>query len=199
MIQEEPASAFDRLLRWLDPDRDQAGATYEQLRIKLVRFFEHYGCWYAEDCTDETLQRVAQKIAAGVEVSASDPYVYCRGVARNVMLERWRQQEKAPAAIDELPPQHHPAVHPDEVELRRQERLRRERLLECLDRCLRALPPDHRQLFLDYHQDEQRAKIDHRALLAEQLGIDITALRNRLARLRKKIEACAAECARQRE
>jgi len=199
MIREEQAGAFDKLLGWLHPDREEAGVVYEQLRVKLLRLFEHHGCWSAEDCADETLRRVAQKLAEGVEILAGEPYVYCRGVARNVMLEEWRQQERVADALDELPPQRHPAFHPDEAERQEQERWRREHLLECLDRCLEALPPDHRQLFLEYHQDERRAKIDHRTALAEQLGIEITALRNRLTRLRKKVEACASECAREQK
>src|SRR5262249_36046354 len=31
--------AFERLLRWLSPDRDAAGRKYEQIRTKMVRFF----------------------------------------------------------------------------------------------------------------------------------------------------------------
>ena len=64
-----------------------------------------------------------------------------------------------------------PAVPLQVPRIRMTGKERREQLLECLDRCLQALPPDHRQLFLDYHQDERRAKIDDH-LLTDATTVD---------------------------
>lgn len=190
-------NSFENLLRWMHADREKAAMVYEGLRVKLERFFESYGCPFAEECTDETLERVAQKISAGVEVFADDPYIYARGVARNVLLEQWRKQEKVVVGVEELSSKNHPAVFPLAVQLREQERSTKEKMLDCLERCLQELSPESRQLFLDYHQDKRRTKTDHRASLAKELGIDITALRNRLTRLRKKMEDCVRRCAEQ--
>ena len=50
--------AFDRLLAWLDPDRDRAGERYEEIRRKLIGIFLRRGCSTAEDLTDEAINRV---------------------------------------------------------------------------------------------------------------------------------------------
>jgi hypothetical protein len=41
--------AFDALLDWLDPDREQAGIKYEQIRLRLIKIFTGRGCSDAED------------------------------------------------------------------------------------------------------------------------------------------------------
>jgi len=53
--------AFDRLLQWLDQDRDEAGLKYESIRSKLIRIFKRYGWTTAEDLADESINRVTQK------------------------------------------------------------------------------------------------------------------------------------------
>ncbi len=195
MTPVDEVTAFESLLRWLHPDREQAGVKYEELRVKLTRFFERFGSRFAEEGADETLQRAACKLAEGVKVFSDNPYSYCRGIARNLMLEQWRDHEKSATSLDDLPPRNIPTIQPGEDASRQRERLERERLLECLEGCLQSLPDESRLLFLEYQHDAGRAKIDRRSSLAERLGIDITALRNRLTRLRKKIEACTLQCA----
>lgn len=187
------AEAYDELLRLLAADREQAAEAYNQLRVKLIRFFESQGCRFAEDCADETFQRVARKLAEGVQIKTDNPYVYFRGVARNVMLERWREQERVVAVLDDLSPGQHPAMNPAEIEQRERERLKRESLADHVERCLEELPPESRSLLLEYYKDFRRAKIDNRSLMAERLGISVTALRNRVNRLRKKIEGCVTD------
>ena len=186
---------FGGMLQWLHPEPEEAGVVYGRLRARLIRFFEANGSRFPEDCVDETFDRIAAKIAEGTEVAAADPYVYARGVARNVMLEKWRQESRFSSTVDNLSPHNQPSFDPDKNESEMQARSMRERLLDCLDGCIKNLPDDSRQIFLDYHQHEQRTKIDNRSVIAERLGIDVTALRNRITRLRKKIEACATDCA----
>ncbi len=191
---QDQLTAFDRLFTWLATDRDEAAHRYAIIRLRLIRLFESQACPFAEDCADETIQRVAAKLGEGVEIQAGDPYIYFRGVARNVLHEQWRKHERA-APLDELPPQSLPSLHPADGERRNEERELRERRLQCLERCLAAQPPESRRLFLDYHREQSKPHIDHRATMAAELGIDVTALRNRITRLRKKLETCVRNCA----
>src|SRR5438034_11799003 len=77
---------FESLLRWLNSDREQAGLIYEQVRIKLFRFFEFQGCPFPEELADDTFQRAARKISQNGVIRPTDPYIYFRGIARNVLL-----------------------------------------------------------------------------------------------------------------
>jgi DNA-directed RNA polymerase specialized sigma24 family protein len=65
---------------------------------------------------------------------------------------------------------------------------------ECLRRCIERLPLHNRELVLQYYQDEKRAKIDNRKLLAERLGIALNALRIRAHRIRAALQKCVEEC-----
>jgi len=184
---------FDRLFDWLAADRDEAARRYQALRARLIRFFESQACPLAEDCADETIHRAAAKLSEGVMIEADDPYIYLRGVARNVLREQWRKHARS-ASLDDLPPGATPAITPAGIERRDEETNERERKLQCLEKCLGALPDEARKIFLDYHREQAATKIDQRAEMAARLGIDITALRNRVTRQRKKLEQCVLNC-----
>jgi RNA polymerase sigma factor (sigma-70 family) len=186
--------AFDALLVWLHSDREQAGEIYEKIRIKLIRLFELKGCLYPEEYADETIQRVARKVSEGIKFNPNDPFSYFRGVARNALSEYWRS--KNIESVDELLPNAHPKVDPIDKERQKQIQTEKERALECLEHCIQSLPPETRNLFIEYHRDERRDRIDGRVSLAKQIGIDISALRNRITRIREKLEGCIGDCAR---
>jgi DNA-directed RNA polymerase specialized sigma24 family protein len=168
--------AFDRMLAWLDSDRNQAGRRYESIRLRLIKIFACRGCKEPEDLADETINRVARKIHEISEDYAGDPAHYFYGVAIKVHLEYVRVK---PAAT---PP---PQVEID-TDLERQH--------ECLDRCLRTLPPQSRDLVLGYYREERQAKIDHRKELAAQFGIAVNALRIRAHRIRTSLQDCVTKC-----
>jgi len=65
---------------------------------------------------------------------------------------------------------------------------------ECLEHCLEHLPSTNRQLVLEYYRQERKAKIDHRKLLAAELGIAVNALRIRAHRIRRSLEQCVHSC-----
>src|SRR5688572_17898260 len=77
--------AFESLLSALGEERDSAAAKYLELHHNLVQFFEWRGCSFPADHADETLNRVAKRIAAGEEVR--NPASYSIGVARLLLLE----------------------------------------------------------------------------------------------------------------
>ena len=64
MSKREPPSqeAFEKLLAWLDPDRDKAVEKYQRIYLRLVRVFATRGRADAEDLADQTVNVVASKI-----------------------------------------------------------------------------------------------------------------------------------------
>ena len=176
---------FERLLALFGPDRDRSGERYEAIRRALVKFFECKGGRFPEEMADETLDRVARRLAEGETVRAADPAAYVHGVARNVLRGDWTQRQRATARAAAVP-----AEPPRDEDAASQA----ERRLACLDRCLAALPPETRQLVLRYYLEERRAKIDGRRVLAESLGIGQNALRIRMHRIRARLESCVRAC-----
>src|SRR5687767_5895715 len=84
--------AFDRLLDWLDADRDSAGSKYERIRVRLIKIFTCRGCGEADDLADETINRVTAKLGDIVESYSGDPALYFYGVAQKVHLEYLRKK-----------------------------------------------------------------------------------------------------------
>src|SRR5712692_1447912 len=85
--------AFEKLLACLDPDRERAGAKYEEIRHKLLKLFQWRGCTAAEDYADRTIDRVARRTLESREPRLEDPYRYFHGVALNVLREYWREPQ----------------------------------------------------------------------------------------------------------
>jgi DNA-directed RNA polymerase specialized sigma24 family protein len=174
--------SLEKLLAALDGDRETAGEKYEGLRRGVVRFFEWRGCSSPEECADEAIDRAARKLEAGVEIV--DIYPYVLGVARFVLMEFRKKQERQQSALRELRQRPLPAEASDRPPLR------------CIDRCLDALAADERELILSYYRDDKRQKIDTRKALASRLGIAAYTLRMRAHRLRARLEVCVGDCMR---
>src|SRR5687768_6182729 len=180
--------AFDRLLDWLDADRENAGSKYEKIRVRLTKIFTCRGCFDADDLADETINRVTAKLSEIAESYSGDPALYFYGVAQKVHLEYLR---KKPAVQEYLPEGREPggqtawpSTAADDVELE----------YACLEQCMDRLTEDNRWLVLEYYQEDKRAKIDHRKKLADQLGIAVNALRIRAHRLRVQLQQCVQNC-----
>jgi DNA-directed RNA polymerase specialized sigma24 family protein len=175
---------FEALLGQLDADRERAGERYETIRRKLVRLFEWRGCAMPEDLADVTMNRVARRLAEGIELRSSDPYGYFCGVAHLVFKESMRRAAReqrvlaeggawTPAAFDDGEPADY--------------------RLDGLRRCLALLPPDQRDLVLRYHQGangQGETNIRNRQALAQEVGLPMNALRIRVHRIRRKLESC---------
>ncbi len=181
--------SFDVLLAQLDPDRERAGERYEIIRRKLIRLFEWRGCAAPEDLADETINRVARRIAEGVQLRSADPYGYFCGVAhllfKEVLRRAAREQRARDSSGELLLPTALPVVPEDEPG---------DPHLDCLRQCLAALPQDQRDLVLHYYQGE--SNIRHRKTLSQELGIPMNALRIRVHRVRRKLESCLDDCLR---
>jgi DNA-directed RNA polymerase specialized sigma24 family protein len=171
-------AAWDGLLAFLARGRGDAGIAYEELRRRLEFFFEWKGCVAASELADETLNRVAAKLAAGEDIRTEEPARYAFGVARFVYLEAVRHGARRAEAV-----RHDGASPADDV-------AQRDARLAALEACLEGLPPRTQQMLLRYHADDGRQRIDHRKQLADELGIEMNALRIRVHRVRSQIANC---------
>ncbi|MFN2532919.1 MAG: RNA polymerase sigma factor [Pyrinomonadaceae bacterium] len=170
--------SFTALLAWLHSDVETAAGIYEEIRRRLIRIFISRGCAEAEDLADETMNRVAKRLS-NLEYGVDDDRVrYFYGVANKLYLEYLRRKPAAvlaPAPLDD-----------EETEHR----------LSCLEYCMDQLAPEHRDLVLAYYEEEKKARIDHRKLLAERLGLAPNALRIRAFRIRSQLCECVERCLR---
>ena len=169
---------FDRLLGWLDPDREKAAAKYESIRKRLIKIFVSRGSSTAEELADITINRVARKLPEIQAGYVGEPAHYFCGVASYVFRESLRK-DRLPSVG---PPTPDPADEDDE------------RDYACLEKCMDKLPAHDRDLVAAYYQLEKHAKIDNRKRLAERLGMGMNALRIRACRIRAVLLECVERC-----
>ena len=175
-LRELGQQDFDRLLSWLDTDRERAGLLYEQIRWRLVTILAARGCTLAEELADETIDRVARRVTDIHETYRGDKALYFLGVMNNVHHEYLRRPP---------PPR---LIQPDEnVETR-------EEIHSCLDNCLAQLAPYSRHLIERYYAENKQAKIDLRKVIAREMGIKASSLRLRALRIREKLQTCIERC-----
>ena len=175
--------AFDQLLLALGGDRETGGQKYLEIRSNLTRFFEWRGCPFPEDHADETFNRVAKKISEGEVIQ--NPAGYSMGVARLLLLEIIKGRQREQSALNELGTASEAYTESDDDN---------EHRLTCLRGCLEALPPENRELIVQYYQGEKSDKIKSRKTLTEHLGIPVNTLRMRALRLRERLQLCVEEC-----
>jgi DNA-directed RNA polymerase specialized sigma24 family protein len=176
------SEGFERFLTVLSADRQSAGEQYEVVRLKLVKYFELRMCADANDLADETIDRVARRLAGGERIASPEVMRYAYGVARNVLLESWKSEQRlrkvgpGPPAYDE--------AEQENAELQ----------LDCFQECLKQIPEESRNLILLYYQHTGRAKIEDRLMLAQQMGIRANALRIRIHRIKGELQGCMEKC-----
>ena len=183
------ASAFRRLLNWLDESETTSGKSYLDLRRRLVAYFDRKDCPAAEDLADETLNRVARRLEEEGSIEAETAAKYCYIVARFVFMENLRDRKKH-ALIEDREFQ---VAESNPLE-KENERATREKRFDCLDRCSQKLSADNRDLILRYYIGSQQVKIENRRSIANKLGISVNALTIRACRIREKLAACIQQC-----
>ena len=174
--------AFDKLLIALGGDRDGAAEKYLEIRTNLTRFFEWRGCSFPEDHADETINRMAKRVAEGEEILNYSGYAM--GVARLLLLEINKGRQREQLALAEIGTASEVYEEADDNEGR----------LVCLRSCLQTLSTDNRELILQYYQGEKGEKIQNRKKLMDRLGIPVNTLRMRALRLRERLQLCVEEC-----
>jgi len=175
--------AFDKLLLSFGDDRDTGGKKYLEIRNNLTRFFEWRGCPFPEDHADETLNRIAKRVAEGEQIQ--NPSGYAIGVARLLVLEILKGRQREQVALTEITNTSSEVVaDADDSEQR----------IGCLRRCLGGLSDENRLLITEYYEGEKGDKIQNRKKLVEKLGIPVNTLRMRALRLRERLQACVEDC-----
>ena len=167
---------FDRLLAWLDPDAERAGTNYEKIRWRLITILAARGCRIPEELADETIDRVARRVADIQDTYVGDKALYFLGVMNNVHHEYLKRPALA------------------EVSLAEDDSEEKERTYSCLEKCLDRLAPNSRHMIERYYSADKRAKIDLRQRIAEEFGISISTLRLRALRIREKLQVCINQC-----
>jgi DNA-directed RNA polymerase specialized sigma24 family protein len=178
MKKREPPSedAFEKLLSWLDSDREEAGRKYTRIHLRIIRIFSAKGCCDAEEIADETFNVVSRKIDWLIANYVGDPALYFMGVARKLYQEWMKRRIPQPPLPDAASP---------EVE----------RECFCLEQCMEeVLSSDERTLALRYHPPERKQTIPERKRLAEELGITVNALRIRVHHIKARLEPCITAC-----
>jgi DNA-directed RNA polymerase specialized sigma24 family protein len=188
--------AFRNFLQWLDEGVDSGGERYLDMRRRLALYFDRKNCLCPDDLADETLNRVARKLEEKGSITDLSPAHYCYVAARFVFLEYLRGGQPAQTAFEEPL---HSAVLPglSGSPGKDSENQAREKLHQCLERCLDQLPEKDRELILEYYRGEQRTKIEGRYRLAKRLGLSMNALSIRACRIRDKLEVCIRGCCRE--
>ncbi|HEV7395716.1 MAG TPA: hypothetical protein VGN86_04325, partial [Pyrinomonadaceae bacterium] len=140
---------FRRLLAWLDQGVNTNGQSYLAIRERLLGYFDRKNCLTADELADETLNRVARRLdEEDGNIETEIPAKYCYIVARFVFMEYLRANEKMIATLDDVGRQAK-AMSPED-------RDRKEKMLECLDRCAAKLEVSQRKLIFGYYSGEQR-------------------------------------------
>jgi DNA-directed RNA polymerase specialized sigma24 family protein len=186
--------AFHRLLHWLGGETDDSGQSYLDMRRRLVAYFDRKNCDAPDELADETLNRVARRVEEEDGIISDTPAHYCYIVARYVSMEYWRGMRRNEVVLDRVRRQ--PAQDSITASEPEDERLSRDRLMSCLDRCTEKLESQSRDLILRYYYGERAAKIANRRELADNLGVSLNALSIRACRIRNKLEACVENCVR---
>ena len=167
---------FDRLLSWLDPDPEVAGLTYERIRWRLIAILASRGCAVPEELADETIDRVARRVADIRDTYVGDKAIYFLGVMNNVHHEYLKRKKilGPPEAVDDVQT--------------------KEKTHLCLDKCLDKLAANSRSMIERYYTADKRAKIDLRKQIAAEFGVSLNTLRLRALRIREKLQACIEQC-----
>lgn len=167
-------AAFDALLAALSPDRVVAGAEYERIRSRLIRFFSIHQARSPEDLADTAFNRIARRIADGEEIRNARQYL--SGIGRILLFEdrEKRRQEE----------------HVLRMVANASDARSDEELADALEACLATLPAGARDLLARYYSADGRKRIALRQQMAEEMGMELNALRNRALRLRERLEEC---------
>lgn len=171
--------AFEKMLLWLDEDRDIAGRKYEAIRLRLIKIFDCRQCPNSEELSDKVFDRVLKKFAENAVIESVDPALYFYKVACHIYRENLRKP--IPVEVSDKI-----AVETEEEGF--------DPYYECLKKCLEKLSAEHRKLIINYYEEEKREKIKYHRQLAKSFGIKLNILHLRAFRIRKRLQKCVLQC-----
>jgi hypothetical protein len=73
---------FDQLLRWLHPDREEAGRRYEEIRRQIINLSRVRGYIDPEAAADEAIDHVARLLPELPKSYSGDPFGYALKIVR---------------------------------------------------------------------------------------------------------------------
>ena len=193
MLDSDPPTAGDKLLRYFDPDPTIAAEKLLRCRQKLVRRFAAEHCYDAEDLANETLRRVLQVLDRDEKQLTTTIEAFISGFATNVIHEIHRRPDSQKIPLDELASDKEPrTVSLEELELAFS---REEALWSCLKQCLDKLTQTERETLLRYYDSALHEKLKEvRERMALSLGLTSAQLRKHTFKLRAQLEACISDC-----
>ncbi len=185
-VEQLPQSDFERLLSWLDADREKAGEKYEQIRQNLVDYFRRRGVMDPFSLADEVIVRVTKRVAEVAQKFVGPPSYYFLGVARRVIAEHWRRPVET-----ELSDNESVSVSPDAGELR-------ELIFVSLEQCFARLSAAEQSFLFRYCVETPPVKLSaSREELAREIGANLNAIRVMAHRLKRRVKRCMENLIRQ--
>ncbi|MGI9054208.1 MAG: hypothetical protein ACR2F2_00250 [Pyrinomonadaceae bacterium] len=183
-VWELNPQSFEKMLGWLDKDREIAAQKYEAIRFRLIKVLNYRGCLDGESLADEAIDRVTRKIDTLAETYQGDPAYYFLNVANKIYLEYRRKpvSVELPDNLAELPENTFAGEEDFQPEY------------ECLQKCLATIPAPKRDFILNYYQENKKKKLANLKRLAESDGIEMATLHMRAFRLRATLEKCVLNC-----
>jgi hypothetical protein len=195
--------ALDAFLNRLDPDPDRAGAEYEKIRQKLLRFFRGRDCGredekLVDDTIDVVIRRLHQTSNPSGEIEDDeieeirDLPAFILGVARNIAKGFWEEEKRSGAvALDEAALLRQPMGRDPEEEQQIDQWFQR------LEECMQLLDPKDREFIMQWHLYQGRQKIENRKRLARLRRVSPGTLRKQIydahGRLRQLVKESLGE------
>lgn len=177
---------LDKLLSWIDPDREEAAKMLLGIRRKLVFEFRLFPD--AEDLAGEVIDRALDRIKKGnVVFIGNNAEGYLRGVARFLKLEMAKARKFESLDRDEV--RELPFVDKSREKLE-EERLEAKRLI-YFNKALEKLSEEERNILILYSGRESDGELnlkEKRENLSKQLNMTNGTLRVRISRIRKKLK-----------
>lgn len=181
---------FDRLLFWLDEDKDAAARKYHSIHRRLVQIFLARDVYPAEEFADKAMDIGVQKIEHLIEEYEGNKALFFYGVANNLVYEFLRAQ-KEESLSDNLVSDHASLqFHPEPESLGEENAENQNIYYIYLKQCLKAQPTGSRNLLVKYFQYKKQKKSIYHKKIAKKLGISVNLLRTKVYRIKKSVEEC---------
>ena len=182
----KPSAASQRdgiatLLATLGSTPEERGMEYERLRSKLILFFSRQTLPFPEDLADESLDRLARRIAEGTEILSAPAFAL--GIARHLAQEQ-RRRKHQPQTMEDAFWDNVPAAAATPSS---------EEQIAGMERCLEKLLPADARLLRGYYLTAERNPMKARGKLAERLGISANTLRQRVFLARQRLRDCMTD------
>lgn len=176
---------YDRLLEWLDSDRDIAGARLLQICASLSRLFLLKGALESDALIDETVNRVAKRIETLYPELPENPEAVFWGFARNVFREYVKELKKI-RTLSETESLRSDGDPEGSGQI--------ESNYGCLEDCLAELGHEDSEMMRDYFTYDPGTRSNVRQAIADRMSISLGNLQVRVFRTREILKNCIKNC-----